>query len=585
MGNLINKIGLPSKQLLVLISAIQLVTLSVPAEEYLSDPTLGTPTHEVTEDVSSENVAACRTAENHFQDFVVGNIDTAVSAFSDSFTCITGGVISPSQGNCEELNQSNLNMLKEYRAGLDQVFQELMEHYVQNHQLPEFARGCIFHESASGNIRGPTSLAMEMPECQPIAAGYFANLDFRVTDLLNGEIPSSIPAEQRQQMLAYRQSAIARTLPDNIKYTRDLSDTELSQALGVSFNGLRTRVSQFRERMNNLSDTNLFQLYEFENQFERFVGYQTEEIQTVFRECRQNSRFYNTCRPGAEGADLSRCGAQAWDFTSEFLPLIPAIDGIAGLGDLRAARDAGVMTSDEYVAGATENVMKVMFGFGGITGIVRTGARRVASLGTARSMADDVANAGRVRPGTPYPALPPSGPRVNALEEFTARTGTPVEVRAILTPNGPFEAIVDTATGRPLFFWKRRISSYGGEAAFDRIEANVSLQPGARIDVPESLVYDPNLQGQGFYSYMFNRMVREAPDVRQTIVSGLESDNLARLRQLVEQGYSPIEAFRGTPAYRVRIQNGFTEIIEDSVRILRDRDGNFVNIELVMRRP
>ena len=84
---------------------------------------------------------------------------------------------------------------------------------------------------------------------------------------------------------------------------------------------------------------------------------------------------------------------------------------------------------------------------------------------------------------------------------------------------------------------------------------------------------------------MFHRMVQAAPEVRLSTVSELTYDNMRILREHVELGYDPVEAFKATPAYRVRLQNGFTEIIPESIRIFRDRDGNFSDIELVMRRP
>ncbi len=194
--------------------------------------------------------------------------------------------------------------------------------------------------------------------------------------------------------------------------------------------------------------------------------------------------------------------------------------------------------------------------------------KRSARKGTA-----EVASAAVDTPKK-FPLAPAGTPRTDALAEYTARTGREVETRVV---PGAGEVIVDKETGQAIFRFKYKWDGRDGTPKFKDITAEV-VQNESRDG------FKQEYKGHGFYSYFFNKMVRNNPEVKR-IESDLWYDNAEMFRRNMDAGYSPVEAFKGTAAYRVYLQNGFTEIQEDTIRIRRDATGKITGVTATVLKP
>lgn len=173
-----------------------------------------------------------------------------------------------------------------------------------------------------------------------------------------------------------------------------------------------------------------------------------------------------------------------------------------------------------------------------------------------------------------FPLAPATLPRTNAIEEFIRKTGRDVEVRSI---PGVGDVLYDNATNQPLFRFDYRVDARDGIPKFKKITAEVGLDSSRENFLTEA-------KGNGFYSYFFNRMVQKYPNVKM-LHSDLWYDNLDAFRKNIDAGYSPLEAYKGTPAYRVYMQNGFTEIKPESIRINYDSSGKISGVTATVVKP
>ena len=182
----------------------------------------------------------------------------------------------------------------------------------------------------------------------------------------------------------------------------------------------------------------------------------------------------------------------------------------------------------------------------------------------------------RISGGKAFPQRPMSPPRVNALQDYTAKTGIPLKI--VSESGGLVDAIADARDNKALFFFRYKIATLPApphELFFNKLDASVAgTKTGYREDI----------KGQGFYSLMLHRMVERHPEVRM-IKASLEYDNLARINELVKQGYSVAEAIKGTASYRVYAQNGFTEIDISSISFTEKEPGMLSGLSYFVRKP
>ncbi|RYZ72112.1 MAG: hypothetical protein EOP05_11360 [Proteobacteria bacterium] len=181
----------------------------------------------------------------------------------------------------------------------------------------------------------------------------------------------------------------------------------------------------------------------------------------------------------------------------------------------------------------------------------------------------------RITGGPEFQMRPVNKPNTRALQTYTEKTGVKVEVREF----GYDRFIVESETNRGLFSlkYKLRTDPTTKEMYIHGIVAGVE-------QTPDKLGHRADLKGNGFYSHLMERMVRENPQAR-AIEAKLEYDNLAQINKMIKEGYSVEQAIRSTPSYRVYSENGFTQIDLSTLEVQPRADGSVGSILYRVRKP
>lgn len=310
---------------------------------------------------------SCGDYEEDFRKFILLQINQSLNTFRHTANCFNS-----TNSSCSKIRNESLLILKKYRKDLSQLYETMVYDHIKKRPFPDLARQCLLNRVGvpefTNNIRD-VKLQIDDPTlCVGEKESFQQELDTKAEDYLSGKIPSRIPPETLIAIKTFQQSPIAKQVSDYAKYEREVSDQDLLKELSTALFQLSARIEKLRDKIANLSSTDLYKLYEFNAQSQIFSSNLPTEESKAFEKCKSSSHFVLNCTLNLE---FSRCGSKIWGFTKDLLPILPIIDGLRGLSTTRAAQDSGVMTSEEATSATVDNTIKALFGFSGLTSIVR----------------------------------------------------------------------------------------------------------------------------------------------------------------------------------------------------------------------
>jgi hypothetical protein len=376
----------------------------------------------------SSDGQGCVKYEQDFRQFLIGRINESLEKFRRSANCMNA-----TTADCSKERSESLLLIKKQRKNFALLYERAAYDHIQQRPAPDFARQCLLNRNGipefTNNIRDIKIQTTDPTLCIGEKESFQQNLDSRVEAYLSGAVSSPIPTETLLEVKAFQQSPLAKELSEYAKYEKQISDQELLNELSKALFQLSSRVEKLRDKIMSLSDTDLYKLYDFNNQYEVFKSGHPDKER--IDQCKNRSHFLKNCTLNLE---FSRCGSKIWGFAKDLMPIMPIVDGLQGMSETRAAQDAGVLTTAEATNARVNNTIKALLGFSGATSLVRGASLKLTQLAAPKILR---LNTKILSPQEKMALLMKNAQlddvgRIDEISRVTGRSYSPYEVSEIL---------------------------------------------------------------------------------------------------------------------------------------------------------
>lgn len=317
----------------------------------------------------------CSAVEVSFKSHLLESIDFGHEAYKNSAECLKGN--RPPKVDCDLLNQTNMEMVKDYRALIKKLYQDMGAQWLQDrkkstgHNLSEQC-----YKSSSGGIEFQSHLRNlkiqngDEASCNGEAHAWIIYRDENAARFLAGERPTPhLTAEERKRLQAYQKAPVMPILSDGAKWDTQLTDEQIQKDLASTMETLHQGIQSFRDRIAEFENRELYKLYEFKSQYEKFLQELPASERTIAQQCRDKSGWINDCSTN----QLTRLGDRIWNLSKDLFPIVPIIDGLVDTNDAQAAKAAGVVSSEEETTLRSAAATKILFGLSGLNNTGKVG--------------------------------------------------------------------------------------------------------------------------------------------------------------------------------------------------------------------
>ncbi len=330
----------------------------------------GLPTYaEVTDDsptpteIGNAPANNCQDYEVLFQTHLLGRLEQLRQHNSRALQCLsqqlpTGGAIN---SYCAEFTQNQTEHMTRYedlmRRHRIHLFRTWLENQPQG--IQETLQSC-FGSPEQAQVQTHSRLLQiqesvqetQRPFCNSIAQPFYADVlqeEYSEQTLRSSSVLSE---DDRQFIENYRNSPEGRVISDYGASRNDLTTAQRNEELSRMHSRLRSDAETLQRHISQLSPTNLYRVYAFQNEFEDYASSLPEPHQTQANHCYQTSIVFRECGNISWSQCLVRSFQRPLSFALDIIPLISASEVFRTnrIGRNQAAFNLGLITLNQFNA-------------------------------------------------------------------------------------------------------------------------------------------------------------------------------------------------------------------------------------------
>lgn len=321
----------------------------------------------------------CDAMESAFRDHIVKNINAKLPTYETQFKCLTNAPVSGV--NCELIRKVTLAPVNSFRDASQKLYQEIANKWKERDDMTMggLIGNCFSKPDGSigfkDHIRSLKTKQNDPTLCVGAEAAWQRERETEVPKYLNGQLKSdTVSAQQLSEMNKAIHSPLFSFLSDEAMYNHSPAhnSSKIQSLTASAMNNMIQGIKSLRDKLKGLQNHNLYQIYDFQNQFEKYKASLDERSRQNMQQCYDQSGFTSNC---TSKGGMSRCGDKIWKFALGMAPILPLVDGMSMMQEIRNGVAAGVVTADESIARNSEAMLNSAMALSVVGGVGRAGTK------------------------------------------------------------------------------------------------------------------------------------------------------------------------------------------------------------------